>query len=271
MLLGSASAFAGPFILAGTDADEHGSVVGNANDNGWLFMQRALENMAPAVTNGQKTVVSLGSNPGTQAGNAAASAFNRSNLVSSGWTYINLDSVAAITAFFSGTSTTNSNNTGILMLDSGGNVSGGLSSAEEAALIANASSINAFLGAGGGLFSQANSYGWLSTILPGATATGESSTGITLTSAGSAAFPGLTNADLSSGPYHNRFNNFGAISVLGTGTATGSAIIIGANAGSITDPGTGTPVPEPTTIALVGLGLLGFATARRKSTKGKSA
>ena len=41
--LASSSAFAGPFILAGTDADDHGFVAAGANQDGWLFMQRALE------------------------------------------------------------------------------------------------------------------------------------------------------------------------------------------------------------------------------------
>ena len=60
-LMASSAAFAGPFILAGTDADDHGSVSGGVNQDGWFFMQRALENLATDVTNGNTTVAFLGS------------------------------------------------------------------------------------------------------------------------------------------------------------------------------------------------------------------
>ncbi len=32
------TSYAGPFILAGTDADDHGSFNGTTNVDGWLFM-----------------------------------------------------------------------------------------------------------------------------------------------------------------------------------------------------------------------------------------
>ena len=69
IILHCSPSYAGPFILAGTDADadDHGSATASANVDGWLFMQKVLENLAPAVTNGNKTVVSLGSNPGSTA------------------------------------------------------------------------------------------------------------------------------------------------------------------------------------------------------------
>ncbi len=260
ILLYSLPSYAGPFILSGTDADDHGSATATTNLNGWLFMQKVLENLAPAVTNGNKTVVSLGSNPGSEAGNAALSAFSKSSLPGMGWTFQTVNDAAPITAFLSGGAT----GAGIIMLDSASNVTGGLTGAELTAISGQATALNNYVGAGGGLFSQANGFGFLGALGLGVTVAGESATGIQLTPSGQAAFPGLTNGDLSSGPYHSVFNNVGLIPVLGTSTATSNIVIIGSNTGSIIDPGTPTGVPEPVTAALMGVGLLGLGLARRR-------
>jgi hypothetical protein len=264
-------AHSGALILAGTDADDHGSSTATANVSGWLFMQRSLENLAPAVTNGNRVVTILGSI--SDAAAASNSAFNFSSLNvgcgASCWT-INTVSTANFGTFFSTGGALS--NTGILMMDSGENIWGGVSGS---LFTPYASKIDSFLGAGGGLFSQANGYEWLSALIPGLTVTGDfGDQGLAMTAAGNTAFPGLTNADLSSGPWHNAFRNVGGIPILAKSTSNGSfgeAVIIGASAGSITAPSNLTapsnPVPAPASLALMAIGLAVF----RLATKGRRA
>jgi hypothetical protein len=260
-LVGAVStAYAGPYILAGTDADEHGSFSAGVNQDGWFFMQRALENLAPGVTNGNKQVVIMGSAVGGAAQIAALSAFNNSNLPGLGWTAITLND-GALTTFLTGGLA----GAGIVMMDSAANVGGGASAAELAAFTANAALINNFLGAGGGLFSQANGYGWVSALVPGLGVTGFQTTGLTLTPAGNTAFPGLNNGDLSAGPWHNFFTNTGAIPILATGP-NGQAVVIGSGGGTVTDPEPPptSAVPDGGSFFAVYLALGGLAFAFRR-------
>ncbi len=252
---------AGPFILAGTDADDHGSFSAGANQDGWFFMQRALENLAPGVTNGNKQVVFLGSNSGTQAGDAALSAFTNSTLPGLGWTSVFIND-AAVDTFLSGGLA----GAGIIMMDSGSNVTGGATATERGYFTSNAANINSFLGGGGGLFSQANGYGWVSALLPTLTVNPLQATGLLLTAAGNAAFPGLNNSDLSAGPYHNYFTNTGSLPILAVNSSQ-QAVILGASGGTVTNPD---PVGVPdggsffaVYLALAGL-MLGF---RRRLVK----
>lgn len=258
------SATAGPIILAGTDADDHGSATATANSLGWFFMQRVLENLAASasLTNGHLNLVNLGSSGG-EAQAAATSAFGFSTLNGAGWSFTNIDGDAAITNYFNGIGAVNINNTGIVMMDSGGNVSGGSSVSERALFTANALLIDTFLGSGGGLFSQSNGYGWVSALLPTLTVIGGGGNGALLTAAGNTAFPGLTNADLLAGPRHNRFDNVGALSILAT-DGSGDALIIGTSGGSILIPDPISTVPEPSALAIFALGLMGLASRRFK-------
>jgi hypothetical protein len=273
-LLASQPALAGPFILDGTDADDHGFASATANFDGWLYNQRALENIASgaSLTRTQKVVAALGSDVGTTAGNAAQSAVALSSALSlAGWTVVLLND-SQISDFFANTGPgLHSTGASVIYMDSANNVNGGLSPSEQAIIDANAVNINNFVGSGGGLFTHSQGYGWLSALVPGLLPVFGGDQGIALTAAGNAAFPGLTNADLSTGPYHNIFTNVGSIPILGVdagGFLAGSAVILGGAGGSITnpDPIPGV-IPEPATWAMMLLGFFGLGSILRSQRR----
>jgi hypothetical protein len=274
-------AWAGPVIIDGTDANEHGFLLSGQNEAGWRYMQRALENLASQVSPGAaKVIVDLGTSSGV-ARDAINSAFNLSSLPANGWTLVHVDGEAAINNWLSNISTSN---TGILYIPTASNAGGDLTNGELTVINAHGTDISNFVSGvgnpllGGGLYAMGESpfgvppYGWLSSLLPGLGVVdvggGGIGTDITLTAAGMAAFPGLTNADLAGAdPWHNYFSgNFGGLQVLATALENGTArpVILGGGAGT-----TITAVPEPATMLLLGTGLAGAALKIRKRRKAK--
>jgi MYXO-CTERM domain-containing protein len=281
---GTSIALAGPVIIDGTDAEEHGSFNGTVNINGWEYFQRGFENLLPQVGNSNTIAVCLGCTGNTQA--AFASAFDLA-AKPAGWTRQTVDGDANITSYFAGTlAGVSLTNTGLIYIPTGGNTAGGITAAELAVINANALAINTFVGGagnatqGGGLFAHGEgatvgAWGWLTTLIPGIVAT-ESGGGnnLELTAAGIAAFPGLTNGDVNAGtPWHNHFSgNLGGLQVLvqTTNGPAGRAVVIGGGAGTIIQcgapgqPPCPTSVPEPGGMALIAAALAAAALAGRQ-------
>ncbi len=294
------AAWAGPVIIDGTDSNDHGSASGSVNQDGWLYMQKALENLASQVSGGvAKVVVNLGATNGggsSDAFDAIHSAFSKSSLPGLGWSITDVDNVSGINAWLSSLATSN---TGILYIPTESLLTpSDLTNSEAAAVNSHATDINNFVAGpgnpllGGALFAQGENpgggvdpYGWLKTLIPGISVTslggGGANTDLTLTAAGQAAFPGLTNADLSAGPWHDFFSgSLGGLSVLATAPESNKVgspirnVIIGGGAGTVIGcGGPGQPpcdsngvVPEPASIALLGLGGAMAAVIRRRKS-----
>jgi hypothetical protein len=297
-LAGAASA--GPIIISGTDADDHGFVNVGGNQSGWAYMQSALQNVGGQVTNGNMLAVCIGCNA-SSAGAAFNSAFDLSTLPGAGWTRTTLTAAADITNFMTNAAPgtlaqPNISQAGIIyMPTASANVGGGITTAQLAPVNANAAALNAYVAAGGGLFTQdqcpcyvGGGYGWLTTLLPGIVLHGDvdgtiaNSGSLTRTAAGIAAFPGISDALLSGAtPWHDWFSgNFGGLSVLVTGpafspfpTQIAGAVVLGGGAGTVIQCGQpgqpACPTPEPATLLLLGSGLLtlgGLAWSRRRSS-----
>jgi len=270
-LCSPAVTWAGPVILGGDDLTDHGSRNGlGINLEGWLYIEKALSNLSPGVTRtGPFTtdIAALGSSevagcPPACTGSNAGAAID-SAATNLGFSVGFFDGDVAMSGFFTDLAS-GTVNPRIIWL-AGTNAANDMIPAETAVLTTNAAALDAFVTSGGGLMSHGDedAYGWLSTLLPGITlGTSCSSSGATLTAAGTAAFPGLSNSDVDSnaGPCHNTFGgDFGGlVSLVNDGSTLKRPYIIGGGAATVIrcgDPGQPpcptTGVPFPSTLLLL--------------------
>ncbi|MBI3953435.1 MAG: Ig-like domain-containing protein [Chloroflexi bacterium] len=234
----AAAALGGPVIIGGDDLNDHGSFSGGQVFNGWLYIRKALENLDAQVTRvNDGTVAVLGSTDSTATSGNNGGAYHYAAPLA-GLAPQFVEGAAAINQFFADLAA-GTKKPAILAI-AGTGAGNGLSSAEGTALTSNAVAIANFVNEGGGLLAHGSgtvAFGWLSTLLPGISFPNlcDSST-LSLTPAGQAAFPGLTNTHIRAGPCHNHFTgNFGGLAVLaedssGTGGAKRAVILGGAAA-----------------------------------------
>ena len=261
------AALGGPVIIGGDDLTSHGSVDTSTGDlsRGWLYMQRALENISPKVVRANDgSVAALGSAPSTATSGDAGAAIGRA-AAKAGLTVTYYEGADAINAFYSSLTATPPGTSPRIIWIAGDDAGNDLDSSEAAALTANATKIADFVNSGGGLMSHGVEYGWLFALLPGLSTVDSGSSGdLYLTPEGLAAFPGVTNADVNAGPWHNYFTgNLGGLQVLvrsnqvstcdgGEVEATAvqecedAPVIIGGARVSITDPIDDDPTATPT-------------------------
>ncbi len=264
ILFATGTASAGPILLGGDDLTDHGSRSGTTNIQGWKYIEKGISGMLPQVTRTgpfTHTIVALGSsNPG--AGNyngfGAGGAINSvANVL--GLSVLYVDGAAAINQLF--TDIANGVVNPQILWISGNGAGNDQDPSEVTAVNSNAAAINNFVNSGGGVMSHGSgNYGWLSTLLPGLLETlGGTSSGHTLTAAGNTAFPGLTNADIGSGPSHSFFSgNFGGLQILGRDGQNRAFLLGGGVGASITE------VPEPISMIVFGSLVVGGIVAVRR-------
>ena len=151
-----------------------------------------------------------------------------------------IDGAAAITTYLTGVAS-GSNRPAVIVYP-GNDVGNAIDSSEETAISASASAIATYVANGGGILGHTGPYAWLTTLLPGITILRACTvTGAALTPTGQAAFPTITNADITSGPCHNTFGgNIGSLQVLAR-DGNNAQFILGGGATTVIAP---TP-PEP--------------------------
>ena len=266
-------AFGGPVILGGDDLDDHGSFNGTVNVQGWLYIQTALQillatSTRPGAT--PNTVAALGSADDGAASNSGGGAINSAAAqLSPPATVTYYDGAAAITQFFADLAS-GATNPAVIWIPGNG-AGNDIDALEGAELTTNAIAIADYVNSGGGLMSHGSGpdvYGWLTALIPGIVEDPIcDSTGATLTPAGIAAFPGISNSDVdaTAGPCHSSFSgSLGGLQVLVT-DGGGLNFIIGGGAGTSITASTAIPtLSEWAQIGMVALLLGGGLLAIRR-------
>ncbi len=219
----TAAGLGGPVILGGDDLTDHGSYDGGTQTNqvGWLYIEKAIANIKPQVARpgANGSIAALGSadpsfDPANSySGDAGASIASAGVKNSMPVNYFPDD--AAINGFFDALRAGTAKPSIIWIAGDGASNDLG-SNGGAAALTSNAATIGDFVNSGGGLMSHGTEYGWLGGVLPGVSmGCGGNSDDLVLTPEGQAAFPGLTDPDVNSGPWHGCFEgDIGGLGVL---------------------------------------------------------
>jgi uncharacterized repeat protein (TIGR01451 family) len=255
LMAASASAqVGGPVILGGDDLTDHGNVDDSLNsEQGWLYMERAVGNIKPKVGRGNdNTIAAFGSaDPGpVEPGDCCDAGKGIKNAAAkNGMSVVYFDGHDAINAGFASIAN-GSYQPAIIWIagdGAGNNIDDGCEGAgtEGQAITDNAQVINNFVNQGGGLYSHGTCYAWLSALLPGLETFTDNTGGtgdLYLTPEGQSAFPGVTDADVGAGPWHNRFEgNLGGLQVLARSstqddsTGADSIVVIGGGQVSLTE------------------------------------
>lgn len=256
VLGGSSVAFGGAVILGGDDLGDHGSFSAGANQQGWLYIQKAVDNILNIPGNVTRpgndgSIAALGSSPSNDTvDNPGAAIGSAASVLGKTITYY--DGTAAISQFFDDLAAGNVNPAMIWVAGSqDDSQANDIDAAEGQILEDNAARIASFVNSGGGLMSHgcddlpcSDVYTWLTAAIPGLIPVEDcNEDGAALTPAGQAAFPGLSNSDIDSnaGPCHNHFEgNFGSLSILAL-DGEGRAMIIGGGGGTRLAPAAAAP------------------------------
>jgi hypothetical protein len=211
-----------------------GLIDGTTLTGGWLYIQKALENIAPSLTRANDgSVAVLGSADSSSTSGNAGAAYHFAVPNAAATTSLEDDvtfynGATAINQFFTDLAASEVTpaigvNPAIIVTVGEGALND-LDTSEGAALTANADGIANFVNSGGGLIAHGFdgdgsadiSYGWLTALIPGlpgaSVATGCDKVTLSLTLLGQLAFPGLTNEDIrpdGANQCHNHFLNHG--------------------------------------------------------------